>query len=73
MAHVDKEPFVLTAQPEGGSLVTSPALPALATAGAIKEEALATVEGACAAIVALSQDVGHPHPWILGQAHTAEA
>lgn len=67
MAHIYKVPLVLTAQPEGGYTVTSPALPELVTDGDTVEEALSNVKDALAAVVELYEDLGTPLPATLRQ------
>jgi antitoxin HicB len=62
MAHIYKIPLILTAQPEGGYAVTSPALPELSTEGDTVEEVLAHVQDALAAVVELYEDLGKPLP-----------
>jgi antitoxin HicB len=57
-----KVSLVLTAQPEGGYTVTSPALPELVTEGDTVEEALANVKDALAAVVELYEDLGKKLP-----------
>jgi len=62
MAHVYKVLLVLTAQPEGGYTVTSPALPELITEGETVEDVLANVQDALAAVVGIYADLGKPGP-----------
>lgn len=70
MAHtiVYKIPLLLTPQPEGGFLVSSPALPELITEGDTLDEALAHVRDAVAAVVELYEDLKRPLPAHLQQA-----
>jgi len=70
MACIYQVPLVLTAQPDGGYTVTSPALPELVTEGDTVEDALAHVPDALAAVVELYDDLGKPLP--SGLALTAE-
>lgn len=62
MSDIYKIPLMLTAQPEGGYTVTSPALPELLTEGDTVDEALANVKDALAAVVELYEDLGKPLP-----------
>ncbi len=55
-----KVPLVLSPQPEGGYMVTSPLVPELLTEGDTVEEALTNVSDALAAVVELYQDLGRP-------------
>jgi antitoxin HicB len=62
MAYIYKIPLMLTAQPEGGYTVTSPALPEFITEGDTVEQALAHVQDALAAVIELYEDLGKPLP-----------
>jgi antitoxin HicB len=62
MADIFKVPLVLTAQPEGGFTVTSPALPELVTEGDSPEEALGNVRDALVAVLEIYEDLGKPFP-----------
>jgi antitoxin HicB len=64
MAHIYKIPLMLTAQPEGGYTVTSPALPEFITEGESAEEAVAHVPDALAAVVELYDDLSKPVPLV---------
>jgi len=55
-------PLTLTPQPEGGFVVTSPALPELLTEGDTAEEALDNVRDALAAVIEAYEDLGRPLP-----------
>ncbi|MCZ6491053.1 MAG: type II toxin-antitoxin system HicB family antitoxin, partial [Acidobacteria bacterium] len=57
MAEIFKVPLVLTAQPEGGYTVTSPALPELVTEGDTLEEAVNNVRDALAAVIEIYEDL----------------
>ncbi len=72
MAHVYKVPLVLMPQPEGGYIVTSPALPELVTEGETVEEALEHVRDALGAVLELYEDLGKPLPAALRQDPQAE-
>lgn len=61
-AEVVKLPLILTPEPEGGYIVTSPDLPELVTAGATVDEALENVRDALAAVLELYEDLGRPLP-----------
>ena len=67
MADIFKVPLVLTAQPEGGYTVTSPALPELLTEGDSPEEAVNNVQDALAAVLELYEDLSKPFPANLRQ------
>jgi antitoxin HicB len=67
MAVVYKVPLVLTPQPEGGYVVTSPGLPELVTEGETVEEAVAQVHDAWHAVIELYQDLKRPLPPELRQ------
>lgn len=73
MANVYKIPLILTPQPEGGFLVTSPILPELITEGDSPEEAIANVQDALEAVIETYQDLGRPLPVNLRQDPQAEA
>ena len=62
MAEIFKVPLVLTAQPEGGYMVTSPALPELVTEGDTLEEAVHNVQDALAAVIETYEDLGKQLP-----------
>lgn len=62
MGHIYKVPLVLTAQPEGGYTVTSPALPELFTEGETVDDALTNTKDALAAVIELYHDLGKPLP-----------
>lgn len=53
-----KLPLVLSPQPEGGFVVTSPMVPELLTEGETVAEALDNVRDALAAVVELYEDLG---------------
>ena len=53
-----KLPLVLSPQPEGGFVVTSPMVPELITEGETVAEALDNVRNALAAVVELYEDLG---------------
>ena len=55
-------PLVLTPQPEGGYIVTSPLLPELITEGDTVSDAVANAEDAFAAVVGIYEDRGRPLP-----------
>ncbi len=55
-------PLILTPQPEGGYVVTSPLLPELETEGDSIDEALENVKDALAAVAAAYQDLGRQLP-----------
>ena len=62
MPQLFKLPLVLTAQPEGGYTVTSPALPELVTEGDTADEAITNVADALSAVIELYEDLGRPIP-----------
>lgn len=62
MAHIYEIPLILTAQPEGGYTVTSPALAELITEGDTVDDALANVNGALEAVRELYEDLSKPLP-----------
>ena len=53
-----KLPLVLSPQPEGGFVITSPMVPELITEGETVAEALDNVRDALAAVVELYEDLG---------------
>lgn len=57
-----KIPLVLTPQPEGGYMVTSPLFPELHTEGDTADEAVANVNDALAAVVELYEELNRPLP-----------
>jgi antitoxin HicB len=57
-----KIPLILSPQPEGGYIVTSPLLPELVTEGDTLDEALANVRDALAAVIEAYQDLGRSLP-----------
>ncbi len=57
-----KLPLVLSPQPEGGFVVTSPMVPELLTEGETVAEALDNVRDALAAVVELYEDLGKTLP-----------
>ena len=57
-----KLPLVLSPQPEGGFVVTSPMVPELITEGETVAEALDNVRDALAAVVELYEDLGKALP-----------
>jgi antitoxin HicB len=57
-----KLPLVLSPQPEGGFVVTSPMVPELLTEGGTVAEALDNVHDALAAVVELYEDLGRTLP-----------
>jgi antitoxin HicB len=57
-----KLPLVLTPQPEGGYIITSPLLPELVTEGDTIEEALENVRDALLATIEAYEDMGQPLP-----------
>lgn len=67
MASVYKLPLVLTAEPGGGFVVTSPALPELITEGDTVEDALNNVRDALRAVREIYEDHGRPFPPDLSQ------
>jgi antitoxin HicB len=64
---VYKLPLVLTPQPEGGFVVTSPLLPELVTEGDTIEQALANVRDALLAVREAYEDTGRLFPASLEQ------
>lgn len=73
MGEVYKVPVLLPVQPEGGYLVTSPALPELVTEGETVERALENLRDALEAVLELYQDLGKPLPATLRQDPQAPA
>ncbi|MBI5487659.1 MAG: type II toxin-antitoxin system HicB family antitoxin [Deltaproteobacteria bacterium] len=67
MAELFKMPLILSAQPEGGYVVTSPILPELVTEGDTVEEALANVRDALEAVIEIYEDQGRELPAHLRQ------
>ena len=57
-----KLPLLLSPQPEGGFVVTSPMVPELLTEGETVAEALDNVRDALAAVVELYEDLGKTLP-----------
>jgi antitoxin HicB len=55
-------PLVLEPQPDGGYVVTSPALPGLITEGETVQEAIANAEDACTALLEGMGHLGQPLP-----------
>lgn len=55
-------PIRLEAQPEGGFVVTSPAIPELLTEGDTVQEAMVNAEDAFAAVLELYEDEGKELP-----------
>ena len=53
-------PLVFEPQPEGGSTVTSPAIPELLTEGDSVEDAIENVRDAFAAVLEMYRDLGKP-------------
>lgn len=64
-----KLPLMLSPQPEGGYVVTSPLLPELHTAGRTADEAVANVQDALAATIELYEDLRWqlPQSAVLGE------
>lgn len=67
MASVYKLPLVLTSDPAGGYVVTSPVLPELVTEGDTVEDALEHVRDALKAVREIYEDEGRPFPPNLHQ------
>ncbi len=67
MAAAYKVPLVLTPQPGGGYVVTSPGLPELLTEGETVEEAVAHGQDASHAVIELYRDLKKPLPPELRQ------
>jgi antitoxin HicB len=65
MAQMYQVPLVLTAQPEGGYTVTSPALPEFIPEGDTLVEALTHAEDALVAVVERYEDLGRVLPQVL--------
>lgn len=57
-----KIPLLLTPQPEGGYIVTSPLLPELVSEGDSLNEALENVKDAFAAVIELYEEMGRSLP-----------
>lgn len=62
MGSLFKVPLVLSPQPEGGYMVTSPVLPELLTEGDTAEEAIRNVNDALEAVIELYEDLNKPFP-----------
>lgn len=62
MSTIYRVPLVLTLQPDGGYVLTSPLLPELLTEGATVTEAIAHVDDALLAVVELYEDLGRLLP-----------
>ncbi|MDE3074888.1 MAG: type II toxin-antitoxin system HicB family antitoxin [Chloroflexota bacterium] len=62
MVEAFKVPLVLSPQPEGGYVVTSPLLPELVTEGDSVAEAVENVKDALAATLELYEDLHKPLP-----------
>ena len=62
MAQLFKVPLLLTPQPEGGYVVTSPVLPELITEGDTADEAVRNVADALVAVRELYEDLGRALP-----------
>ena len=64
-----KIPLMLSPQPEGGYVVTSPLMPELHTEGDTADEAVANVQDALAAVIELYEELGRPLPQsaVLGE------
>lgn len=67
MSLVYKVPLVLTPQPEGGYMVTSPLLPELVTEGDSLDEAIEHVRDALQAVIETYEDLAKPLPADLRQ------
>lgn len=67
MPKVLKIPLLLTSQPDGGYIVTSPVLPELLTEGDSLEEAIGNVNDALAAVMEIYEDLGKQFPANLRQ------
>jgi antitoxin HicB len=67
MANIYKIPLVLTPQPEGGYMVTSPVLPELVTEGDTMSEAIDNVRDALQAVIETYEDLSKPLPTNLSQ------
>ena len=63
-AYFNKVLMTLTAQPEGGSIVTTPVLSELMTEGDTVEEALADVPDSMAAVGKLQEEFIKPFPLV---------
>ena len=73
MPKLYKVPLSLQGQPEGGHIVTSPALAELLTEGDDLEQALENVRDALAAALEIYEDLGQPLPGSLQQDPQAAA
>ena len=67
-----KVPIVLTPQPEGGFVVTSPALPELITEGDSVEDAIENASDCLEAVIEIYEDLGRPLPSGLKPAEIAQ-
>ncbi|HEY5866933.1 MAG TPA: type II toxin-antitoxin system HicB family antitoxin [Candidatus Tectomicrobia bacterium] len=72
MTQVYKIPLVLTRQPEGGYIVTSPLVPELVTEGDTLHDALQHVQDAVLAVVELYEDLGKALPASIRQPAEAD-
>ena len=57
-----KIPLVMSPDPDGGYIVTSPLIPELVTEGDTVEEALSNVRDALAAVIETYEDLGRDFP-----------
>ena len=64
-----KIPLILSPQPEGGYVVTSPLVPELHTSGQTADEAVANVQDALAALIELYEELDWslPPSAVLGE------
>lgn len=64
-----KIPLMLSPQPEGGYVVTSPLLPEIHTAGDTADEVVANVQDALVAVIELYEELGWalPESAVLGE------
>jgi antitoxin HicB len=67
MSSIYKVPLVLTAQAEGGYVVTSPMIPELVTEGDSLDEAIEHVRDALKAVIEIYEDLRKPLPADLRQ------
>ncbi|MDP7221004.1 MAG: type II toxin-antitoxin system HicB family antitoxin, partial [Arenicellales bacterium] len=67
MTELYKIPLVLSPQPEGGYVVTSPVLPELVTEGDTPDDVMDNVRDALDAALELYEDEGRPLPVSLKQ------
>lgn len=67
MVTLYKVPLLLTPEPDGGYVVTSPILPELVTEGDSLPEALENVRDAFATVIELYENLGRPLPTQLRQ------